>query len=77
MANPIVHAENSVDKFGGDINDYIAIHEKMDCSKAWIADNRHRVLTHTMFWIKEVMIPIYGSYITKSKVNITYCLVDI
>ena len=65
--NPIVHAESSVKHFGGDINDYIHLHEKMDCSKGWIADNRHRVLTHTMFWIKEVMIPIYGSYITNSE----------
>lgn len=62
--NPIIHAESSVRKFGGEFDDYLAIHEKMDCSKAWISDNRHRVLTHTMFWIKEVMIPIFGSYIT-------------
>ena len=66
MANPIIHSESSVHHFGGDINDYIEIHEKMDCSKGWISDNRHRVLTHTMFWIKEVMIPIFGSYITNS-----------
>lgn len=66
MANPIVHSESSVHHFGGDINDYLAIHEKMDCSKGWIADNRHRVLTHTMFWIKEVMVPIFGTYITNS-----------
>ena len=66
MANPIVHSEASVKNFGGDINDYIKIHEKMDCSKGWIADNRHRCLTHTMFWIKEVMVPIFGSYITNS-----------
>ena len=66
MSNPIIHAESSAKNFGGDMNDYINIHEKMDCSKAWMPDNRHRVLTHTMFWIKEVMIPIYGSYITNS-----------
>ena len=63
MANPIVHAESSVKKWGGAIDDYLAIHEKMDCSKAHVPDNRHRCLTHTMFWIKEVMIPLFGSYI--------------
>jgi len=62
--NPIWHSESSVKQWGGTIEDYLPIHEKMDCSKAWISDNRHRVLTHTMFWIKEVMIPIFGSYIT-------------
>lgn len=66
MANPYIHAKNSVKKFGGSTEDYIHLHEKMDCSKGWMADNRHRVLTHTMFWIKEVMIPIFGSTITNN-----------
>ena len=70
MANPIVHSNSSMRKFGGttddDFQQFLKIHEKMDCSKAWVSDNRHRVLTHTMFWIKEVMIPIFGSYITLS-----------
>lgn len=64
MANPIIHSESSVKRWGGKLEDYLPLHEKMDCSKAWISDNRHRVLTHTMFWIKEVMVPIFGSYIT-------------
>lgn len=61
---PHIHAQSSAKKFGGVWQDYITIHEKMDCSKAYIADNRHRVLTHTMFWVKEVMIPLFGSTIT-------------
>lgn len=48
------------------MEDYMAIHAKMDCSKGYIADNRHRVLTHTMFWIQEVMIPLYGQTLTNS-----------
>ena len=63
MANPIIHSESSVKRWGGKVEDYLPLHEKMDCSKAWISDNRHRVLTHTMFWIKEVMVPLFGSYI--------------
>jgi hypothetical protein len=66
MANPIHHSKSSAKKFGGKFEDYVHIHEKMDCSKAYIADNRHRVLTHTMFWVKEVMVPIYGSFIINS-----------
>lgn len=62
--NPIWHSESSVKQWGGKIENYLPLHEKMDCSKAWLSDNRHRALTHTMFWIKEVMIPLFGSYIT-------------
>lgn len=68
--NPVMHADSSMRKFKGeteeDLHKFIAIHEKLDCQKAWVPDNRGRVLTHTMFWIKEVMIPLFGSYITLS-----------
>lgn len=68
--NPIWHAESSMKKFKGETDDdfklFTTIHEKMDCSKAYFPDNRHRVLTHTMFWVKEVMIPIFGSFVTLS-----------
>jgi len=62
--NPVWHSESSVRHFGGKLEDYLKIHEKMDCHKAYVSDNRARVLTHTMFWVIEVMIPIFGSYIT-------------
>jgi hypothetical protein len=42
------------------------LHAKMDCSKGYFPDNRHRVLTHTMFWIQEVMIPLFGHTRTNS-----------
>ena len=66
MANAHIHSLSSVRKFGGTIEDYLPIHIKMDCSKAYISDNRHRTLTHNSFWIHEVMIPIYGYTITNS-----------
>jgi len=66
MSSPHIHAISSAKKFGGNMEDYIHLHEKMDCSKAYISDNRHRVLTHTMFWVKEVMVPLYGSTLTNS-----------
>ena len=66
MANAYIHAKNSVRRFGGQLEDYLEIHIKMDCSKAYISDNRHRTLRHNSFWIHEVMIPIYGYTITNS-----------
>ena len=45
---------------------YLNIHEKMDCSKGYFPDNRHRAATHNMFWVMEVMVPIFGNYITNS-----------
>lgn len=67
IINPIVHSHNSIKRFGGnedeDFHKYLAIHKKMDCSKAYFSDNRHRVLTHHMFWVNEVMLPIFGDYI--------------
>jgi len=66
MANAYIHAKNSVRRFGGQLEDYLEIHVKMDCSKAYISSNLHRTLTHNSFWIHEVMIPIYGYTITNS-----------
>ena len=66
MANAHIHARQSVKKFGGQLEDYINIHIKMDCSKAYISDNRHRALTHNGFWIHEVMIPLFGYTIENS-----------
>jgi len=71
--NALVHSENSVKRWGGKIKDYLEIHKKMDCSKAYISDNRHRALTHTLFWVNEVMIPIFGDYIilkNKKKISV-------
>jgi hypothetical protein len=66
MAEPLVHSLSSARQFGGKPEDYMAIHEKMDCSKKYCGDNRHRALTHSHFWIFEVMEPIFGKTITNS-----------
>lgn len=66
--DPIVHANNSMKRNGGntdsDFSKFLAIHRKMDCSKNYLSDSRHRALTHTFFWIAEVMVPLFGDYIT-------------
>lgn len=66
MANPLKHSISSVKRWGGEIEDYILIHKKLDCSKKYFPDNRHRMLTHNMFFIFEVIIPLFGEYIENS-----------
>lgn len=46
MAHPVAHAENSARKFGGVANDYLAIHNWFDESKAYVSDFRHRAMRH-------------------------------
>jgi hypothetical protein len=58
---PHIHAQSSAKKYGGKMEDYIHLHAKMDCSKGYF-----RVLTHTMFWIQEVMVPLFGHTLTNS-----------
>ena len=67
MSAPHIHAISSAKKFGGVMEDYLEIHAKMYCSKGYFPDNRHRVLTHNMFWVKEVMIPLYGEVFKNSE----------
>jgi len=57
--NAWLHAELSVKRRGGKIEDYLAIHDFMDATKELCSDNRHRIL-HTMWGIKRVMVPIFG-----------------
>ena len=69
MANPLVHSKSSVRLWGGKVEDYLPLHNKMDISKKYFSDNRHRALTHNMFFIFEVMIPLFGEYIDNSDGN--------
>lgn len=63
MSKPWDHAVSSAKMFGGQPEDYLKIHEKMDCSKGEIGDLRHRALTHHPFFIRECIIPLFGSTI--------------
>ena len=66
MAKPYIHARNSVRKFGGDIEDYVDIHDFMDSSKGCIADNRHRALTHNAWFLSNVLERVFGRTITNA-----------
>lgn len=46
MAHPYHHALSSSKKWGGAVEDYLAIHAWFDASKEIIADFRHRALRH-------------------------------
>lgn len=66
MADPYIHSKSSVKKWGGKIEDYLEIHEKIDCCKKYMPSPIGRALTHTEFWIYEVMIPIFGKILVNS-----------
>ncbi|MDB4614340.1 hypothetical protein OAH18_01490 [bacterium] len=51
MPKPLIHARASVARFGGQAEDYLAIHEKMDSTKAAHAGVAHRVVFHSAFGI--------------------------
>src|SRR5262249_3937686 len=51
MAKPWIHAESSARKFGGQPEDYLAIHNHLDSTKGAFADNRHRAITPNAWYI--------------------------
>jgi len=46
MSHSAEHAKSSVRKWGGIIEDYIAIEEWFDETKAWIGHSKHRMFRH-------------------------------
>lgn len=66
MSKPYIHALSSARKFGGVPEDYLEIHNLMDSSKGAIADNRHRVLTHTSWFLSTILERVFGTTITNS-----------
>ena len=46
MAHPYHHALSSAKKWGGNVDDYMAVHNWFDASKQITADFRHRALRH-------------------------------
>jgi hypothetical protein len=65
MPKPLVHAEIDANKFGGVPEDYQAIHDFFDSSKATFGDNRHRAILHTTFGIY-LAERVFGTYIVNS-----------
>lgn len=65
MAHPYHHAVSSARKWGGIPEDYQAIHDWFDESKAHVADFRHRALRHHSEGIF-MAEKIFGTTITNS-----------
>ncbi len=62
---PFKHAESSVKKYGGVVEDYLPIHNWFDATKSSCGDNRHRCLRHHsegIFWCEDK----FGVNITNS-----------
>ncbi len=66
---PIIHAQSSSKKFGGKPEDYIRIHNMMDCSKSSFSDNRHRAIFHNSLgpFIMEKMFGVDYNFLNELK----------
>ena len=62
---PLYHANSSVRKHGGKVEDYLPIHNFFDSSKQCLADVRHRAILHSSFGIF-LLERVFGEYITNS-----------
>lgn len=65
MSHTYFHAQSSVKKFGGVVDDYLPLHNWMDATKETFADFRHRALRHHSQGIFE-MERVFGITITNS-----------
>lgn len=66
MANPLIHSKSSVKRWGGDVQDYIAIHELLDSPKKTMNNNTSRMLTHNIWFCYEIIPKIFGYNIVNS-----------
>lgn len=62
--NAAIHANISCKKWGTESKEdwdaFYSFHDAMDCSKEVEPSNRHRILSHSLWWVKRVMIPWFG-----------------
>jgi len=65
MAKPLVHAESSVRRWGGKVEDYLPIHERFDSTKSAHAEVTHRCVFHSAFGIF-IIEEIFGRTLTNS-----------
>ena len=65
MSHPYHHALSSVHKWGGEPEDYLAVHAWFDETKAHFADARHRAMRHHSEGIF-LMESIFGVTLTTS-----------
>ena len=66
MGKPHIHAGSSVKHFGGSPQDYLKIHQFIDQSATTFGDLRHRALTHTQWFLREILPLKFGDTIKNS-----------
>lgn len=66
MANPLIHSKSSVKRWGGKVEDYIAIHELIDSPKATMNNNSSRALTHNTWFAYTIIPKVFGYNIVNS-----------
>ncbi|QNK01722.1 DUF6915 family protein [Dyella telluris] len=62
---PHLHARVTQKKYGGQIEDYMPIHEFIDSSKIAVPDVRHRAMLHSA-WGCYLVERVFGTLITNS-----------
>lgn len=65
MPKPLIHAQDDVRRWGGDVSDYLPIHDLLDSSKSVIPTSVHRALTHQS-WFLFILEKVFGQFITNS-----------
>ena len=65
MTHPLHHAESSVRRWGGKVEDYLPIHNWLDATKELFCDFRHRALRHHSHGVFEAE-RVFGVSITTS-----------
>lgn len=68
MAHSLIHAKSSVKHFGGQVSDYLPLHDWMDETKAYESTFRHRALRHHTQGIFEGE-KVFGHFILNSDGN--------
>jgi hypothetical protein len=66
MSKALVHARSSAKRWGGQPEDYLAIHEKIDSTKSAHAEVTHRCVFHSAFGIY-VIEDIFGRTLINSE----------
>jgi len=65
MTHPVYHAKMSVKKWGGQVSDYLPIHEWLDETKIAFCDFRHRALRHHSLGVFEAE-KVFGASLVNS-----------
>jgi hypothetical protein len=60
MANALIHSQSSVKRWGGKVEDYLAIHELIDSPKASMNNNSSRLITHNVWFCYHIIPKIFG-----------------